>query len=262
MRETSSSKMQEANLPKISVITVCLNAAATIKQTIDSVMQQNYENVEHIIVDGKSTDQTLTIIHDYEAHIDQIISEKDGGIYDAMNKGIELAKGDVLYFLNADDKLVDSEVFRDVANVFSKDSGVSLVYGDVIWQAGNKNVLSNQPVHITREFLARRTLLHQSAFMKRELFKEIGKYDIGFKVVADYKWFLEYFLQYDGRYQYINRPIAFVGINGISSTTDWETERLGAMRGIFRPWEIYRYRIVPRLVRRLRKVTRAVRGDK
>lgn len=254
--------MHEADMPIISVITVCLNAAATIRQTIESVIRQNYENIEYIIIDGESTDETLILVGNYKEHINHITSEKDSGIYDAMNKGIDMAKGDILYFLNADDTLVDSEVFHRVANVFSNDPEVSLVYGDVIWRTGKENILSKQPDRITREFLARRTLLHQSAFMKRELFKEIGSYDIRFRVVADYKWFLEYFLRYGGRYQYISKPIAFVGVDGVSSSTDWETERLQVMSGIFSPWEIIRYRVAPQLVRWLRKVIKSARGDK
>ena len=89
--------MHEADMPIISVITVCLNAAATIRQTIESVIRQNYENIEYIIIDGESTDETLILVGNYKEHINHITSEKDSGIYDAMNKGIDMAKGDILY---------------------------------------------------------------------------------------------------------------------------------------------------------------------
>jgi len=244
--------MRETNLPIISIITVCLNASETIRETIESVVRQKYSNIEYIIVDGQSTDQTLNIVAQYREHVDQLISEKDRGLYDAMNKGIEAARGDVLYFLNADDKLVDDDVLKDVARMFCQDAGISLVYGEVIWQRGDKVQQSDQPDRITREYLARTTLLHQSAFMKRKLFREIGLYNIKYKVVADYSWFLDYFINYKGKCRHIDRSIALVSVSGLSNTTDWEAERLDAMKSIFSMWEIIRFRKLPRSVARVR----------
>ena len=113
---------------KISIITVCYNAEDTISDTIQSVLSQDYEDVEYIIIDGKSTDRTLEIIQAIKNGI-QLISEKDKGIYDAMNKGINIATGDVIGILNADDVYKNNQVLTDVMNAFR--DNVSVVYGDI-----------------------------------------------------------------------------------------------------------------------------------
>ena len=113
---------------KISIITVCFNAEDTISDTIQSVLSQDYEDVEYIIVDGKSTDRTLKIIQSKQKRI-KLISEKDQGIYDAMNKGINIASGDVIGILNADDVYKNKQVLSDVMNAFK--NNVSIVYGDI-----------------------------------------------------------------------------------------------------------------------------------
>jgi len=244
--------MPDIILPSISVITVCLNASETIRDTIESVIRQKYSNVEYIIVDGDSTDQTLNIVAEYRRHISLLISEQDEGIYDAMNKGIEAAKGDVLYFLNADDRFMDDDVLIDVAREFSQDAGASLIYGNIVWQKNDITQQSNQPDRITREYLARKTLFHQSAFMKRNLFQRVGRYNIDYRVVADYRWFLDYFMKYEGNYRYIDRLIAYVSTSGISNSTSWEAERIDAMKDMFSHLEIIRFRKIPRLAARIR----------
>src|SRR5476649_1626689 len=103
---------------KISLITVTYNAESTIGRCIESVIAQNFENIEYIIVDGNSTDKTIQIINQYKNHISIFLSEPDNGIYDAMNKGIKLASGDVIGMLNADDFFADNTVLTDIANAF------------------------------------------------------------------------------------------------------------------------------------------------
>ena len=113
---------------KISIITVCYNSEETISDTIQSVLSQDYKDVEYIIVDGKSTDRTLEIIQSIKSRI-KLISEKDQGIYDAMNKGINIASGDVIGILNADDVYKNSQVLTKVMDAFK--ANVSIVYGDI-----------------------------------------------------------------------------------------------------------------------------------
>ena len=117
---------------KVSVITVCFNAAPTIERTIRSVCSQTGANVEYIVVDGGSTDGTLEILGRHAGRIDRLVSEKDEGIFDAMNKGIGLSSGDVVYFLNADDYFVDARVLADVARAFEEDPARAFVYGNVV----------------------------------------------------------------------------------------------------------------------------------
>ena len=119
---------------KISIITVCFNAEDTIADTIQSVLSQDYEDIEYIIVDGKSTDRTLEIIQSHQKRI-KLISEKDQGIYDAMNKGINIANGDVIGILNADDFYKNNQVLTDVMNAFT--DNISIVYGDIEYVKNN-----------------------------------------------------------------------------------------------------------------------------
>ena len=121
---------------KISIITVVRNNASTIKDTIDSVLKQTYSNVEYIVIDGSSTDGTIEIIQGYKKYIKKFISEKDKGVYDAMNKGINLATGDVIGLLNGDDVYFDETVLQNVANAFKKNES-DCVYGDLYYVERN-----------------------------------------------------------------------------------------------------------------------------
>jgi glycosyltransferase involved in cell wall biosynthesis len=118
---------------KISVITVCYNSEKTIAETIKSVLIQDYENLEYIIVDGKSTDNTMNIINQNKDKIDVIISEKDNGIYDAINKGIKIATGDVIGILNSDDSFNGHNVLSKINSSFFLENDIDIVYSDVIF---------------------------------------------------------------------------------------------------------------------------------
>src|SRR5574338_486367 len=120
------------NKPLISIITVCYNSVKTIEETIQSVLAQDYPAIEYIIVDGGSKDGTLDVIYQYKHKISQIISEPDNGIYDAMNKGIHLAKGDVVGLLNADDIYANNKVISAIMQVMS-DPNIEACYGDLIY---------------------------------------------------------------------------------------------------------------------------------
>ena len=124
------------NLPRVSVITVCYNAVSAIQRTILSVLSQTYENIEYIIIDGKSTDGTLAIIKKYESRIAFWLSEPDNGIYDAMNKAIDKATGEWVLFMNADDEFVDNKVVERFAFVAKTHKKYAAYYGDTILRYG------------------------------------------------------------------------------------------------------------------------------
>lgn len=109
---------------KVSIITVCYNSEEYIEEAVKSVLFQTYQNIEYIIIDGKSTDGKLNIINKYKDRISKIMSEKDEGIYDAMNKGAQVATGDIIYFLNSDDRLIDKDVIMDAAKKFEENNKV------------------------------------------------------------------------------------------------------------------------------------------
>ena len=117
---------------KISIITVSFNSEETIKTTLNSVLNQNFKNIEHIIIDGKSTDNTIQIVKKY-SHIKKIVSEPDNGIYDAMNKGIKIATGDIIGFLNSDDFFANDNVLSRVASTFINNSNLQGCYADLIY---------------------------------------------------------------------------------------------------------------------------------
>lgn len=142
--------------PKISVITVCYNAENSIEKTIESVLNQNYSNIEYIIIDGKSTDNTKNILRKYRDKITKIISEPDSGLYDAMNKGLLLATGDYVNFMNAGDIFCDNNVIKDVIEKYN--SSADVIYGNavVINPNGSENIeigeddlnlLSKRPIY-------------------------------------------------------------------------------------------------------------------
>lgn len=139
--------MNKTSMPRISVITVCLNAAPSMKITLESVISQKYTNKEIIIIDGASVDGTLDVVKLYSSHIDRIVSEKDRGIYDAMNKGVALATGDYCIFMNAGDTFADCDT---LAKAFQKPADADVLYGDVIKTDKNgKKTLKEQNCRIT-----------------------------------------------------------------------------------------------------------------
>jgi glycosyltransferase involved in cell wall biosynthesis len=244
---------------RISIISASLNAAAHIERAIQSVATQTYPYIEHVIIDGGSTDGTLQIIEKHRDSIGYSVSEPDRGIYHAMNKGIKAATGDVLFFLNADDRLCDEHVVEDVAMLFDATPDLEVVYGNLVWDLSGTMVRKKQPSTITRASLAAATILHQTVFSRKHVFEATGGFSEQYKVVSDYDWMMKVFLRDGCRYQYYDRDIAVMGTQGLSWTSqDWESERIEAMRSYFTTYEILRYRVWPRRIARLKKALRTV----
>jgi len=247
--------------PRISIVTVCFNAADTIDKTMRSVAAQSYSNLEHIVIDGASTDNTLAIVDSYPERVAQVISEKDEGIFDAMNKGIGRASGDVVYFLNADDSFVDEGVLQDVAKVFEEDESRMLVYGNVVLSGGPSGI-RNFPASAFRkrsisEFL-HNSFCHQAVFVRRSLFARLGLFDQRYKYSADYEWIIRAFKANSGTdFFFLNRDIAYYFCQGRSqqhvATTRKEVDRM-QWRHFFSleyAWYYLRYVFLRRLKKRL-----------
>lgn len=206
---------------KISVVTVCFNAAATIERTLGSVASQTDANVEYIVIDGGSNDGTLGILEKYASVIHCMVSEKDDGIFDAMNKGIVRATGEVVYFLNADDRLADTRVLADVARAFEQDQSRAFVYGNVILQDEPGGALSFPAKAFRKrsisEFL-HNSFCHQAVFARRALFDEMGTFDRRYRYSADYEWIIRAFKRNAGRdFYFLNRNIAYYSCLGQSN---------------------------------------------
>lgn len=174
---------------RITVITVCYNAEESIERAVKSVVEQDYGDVEYIIIDGASTDHTIEIIRRYEKQISVFVSEPDAGIYDAMNKGIERATGDYVYFLGADDWLIDSHVLTDVTEFIQRNPGYSLYMGDVILYYDKLRLIKKANVNLTVEDIKYGHMCsHQGLFSKRSLFEK--GFDTRYKIAADYEFVL------------------------------------------------------------------------
>lgn len=206
--------------PKISIITACFNAHNFIEAAIQSVLSQTYFNIEYIIVDGQSTDGTLSIIYKYKARIAKIISEEDKGIYDAMNKGIESSTGDVIYFLNADDRLYDDKVIEDIVEQFKKNDDFGIVYGKVQGEYFPLNVKRSYNRSFLFKFKSKRDLLktvicHQRVFSKKGLFQKIGPFNTNYKIYSDYDWFLKN-INNGVKIKFFDRFVAYYNCQGLS----------------------------------------------
>lgn len=198
--------------PVFSVIIVVFNAVKYIEEAILSVTSQKYKKVELIIIDGGSTDGTVDIIKKYDKDIGFWSSEPDKGIYDAMNKGVLIAKGDYLYFLGADDRLLNA--LDDVASVIDlTDDGKCFFYGDVILNGDVSKKLGGEFNKIKILF---KNIPHQAIFYPREFFIE-KKYNCKYKILADYALNLEAFSLNRNHWKYMNLVVASYSTNGASS---------------------------------------------
>ncbi|OGR30519.1 MAG: hypothetical protein A2139_08060 [Desulfobacca sp. RBG_16_60_12] len=200
-------------LTKISIITPTLNSGKTLEACILSVANQTYSNKEHLIIDGQSTDDTLSIFKKYAAKYPQIkwVSEKDGGIYDAMNKGINLSSGDWLYFLGSDDIFCSNTVLHDIFNRM-KVSKFDVIYGNVKW--GNTEQLYDGP--FSRLKLLQKNICHQAIFTRKIVFDNLGKFDTNYKAWADWVFNLQWYNRRDIRHCYIDIAIARYNLDGYS----------------------------------------------
>lgn len=180
---------------KISIITITYNSEATIEQTIQSVVNQTYADIEYILVDGKSEDNTLKILEKYKSKITRILSEKDNGLYDALNKGISMASGDVIGFLHSDDFYINNQVIQHYADTFLKE-GCDAVYSDLYyvdknntdkiirkWKSGD---------YSANAFLNGWMPPHPTFFVKKEIYSKYGTFDLNFKSAADYELMLRF----------------------------------------------------------------------
>lgn len=188
MNPTTSNK---ANI-KISVITVVRNGMPFVEHTLKSVIGQNYQNLEYIVIDGGSTDGTVDIIKSYESGITKWISENDEGISDAFNKGISLATGNYLLVLNADDALASPEVLEKVVGEIVRNDYPAMLYGDYdILSRSTGEFMSHGRVNFSpKKLIYGQVLPHPCLFTNRSYFEKYGKFDKNFKVAMDYEWLL------------------------------------------------------------------------
>ena len=205
---------------KVSIITTCFNRAHCIRNAIESVLKQDYIDVEYIVVDGASTDGTVDIINSYKAGISVIVSEPDTGIYNAINKGIRLATGDIVGVMHSDDIFFSDNVISSVVRAF-KLYDADMIYGDGLFvNLKNNRVVRNwisgeyYPAKVVRGWLP----LHTTVYVKKTLLDKYGLYDESYKIAADSEFLLRYMYQLNLNIHYLNKYFVRMGMGGASTT--------------------------------------------
>ncbi len=204
---------------KLSIITPSYNSATTISRTIESVVAQNYSDLEYIIIDGASKDNTADIVKSYQDKIKiNFISEPDNGIYDGMNKGIKIASGEVIGILNSDDVFFDNNVLNTVADAFVKE-GVDFVYGDIKYFSDDINKTSRY--WKTGEYNSLKlnngwTIPHPALFLRKEVYEKSGLYRDDFKIAGDYEFILRILKKHNFNLKYIPQVFVKMFDGGVS----------------------------------------------
>lgn len=204
---------------RVSIITVTYNSAATLAHTMQSVKMQDYGDIEHVLVDGGSKDQTLSIIQSFP-HVAKWLSEKDNGLYDAINKGIQMATGDIIGILNSDDFFPDSHVVSLIANTFKKND-VAAVYGDIAFvRPGRLEKIVR--LYSSKKFTPRRfgygyMPAHPSFYVRKECYTTMGMYKADYKIAADYELLMRFIYKYAISYAYIPETLVYMRTGGVSN---------------------------------------------
>lgn len=207
------------NYPRVSIITVCLNSKEYLEDAIRSVSEQTYQNIEYIIVDGDSTDGTSIIFDKYNKRIDKLLIEKDNGIFEAMNKGIRLAGGEIIYFLNADDKFYNCHVVTEVIQAFRKNKEADFIYGNIkVFNPKSRfSYIEKYPKRISKWLFVRKTIGHPATFFRSSCFEKAGNFDEAYKIAADYEWFLRALFTKGLKGSHIENNISIFKTGGIST---------------------------------------------
>jgi glycosyltransferase involved in cell wall biosynthesis len=233
---------------KISIITVAFNSQSTIKHTIESVKSQDYSNVEYIIIDGGSTDWTLEVLEYCKENIDHFISENDSGIYDAMNKGIKAATGDIIGILNSDDFYPNNSVISKVADVFNT-TECDCLYGDLVyvknsdarkivryWKSGKFNVNK-----IKKGWM----LPHPTFFVRKKIYNKYGMYNTQLKSAADYEMILRLLYKHKLKVEYIPEIMVKMRMGGKSNESifnrlraNYEDNMAWSLNDLYKPYFI------------------------
>lgn len=203
---------------KISIVTVCYNSEETIRDTIESVLSQDYPNIEHVIVDGQSTDSTMTIVNEYSGRISRVVSEPDNGLYDAMNKGVTLAAGDYIGILNSDD--VYSSV-NTISAVVAALKGKDLLLGGVEFVEDlNGKVLRKFPSKGFRPWSMRFGLMppHPGAFISKSAYESVGFYKQDYKISADFELLVRMLFVEKCSFVLLDDSLVRMRIGGVSTS--------------------------------------------
>ena len=219
---------------KVSIITSCFNRESTIGQTIESVLAQDYPDIEYLIIDGASCDNSLSVIRQYknEKRITKILSEPDNGMYEAINKGIRLASGDIVGLLHSDDFFYNTHVISDIVRIFNE-TGADFVYGNGLY------VDTEHTDRVVRNWVSGRyhrwkvrfgwLPLHPTVYIRREVLRRCGLYDESYKIAADSDLLVRYLYEANLKVEYLNRYVVRMRTGGLSTDSSrrklmWEED--------------------------------------
>jgi glycosyltransferase involved in cell wall biosynthesis len=204
---------------KISIITITYNSSKTLATTLESVAEQDYHNIEHIIVDGLSKDNTIEIVKQF-THVAKWVSEKDKGLYDALNKGIQMATGDVIGLIHSDDFLASNDAVSKIAKAF-QENNVDSIIGDISFVNPDnlKKIIRHysskswKPSKFAKGYMP----AHPAFYCKKELFEKYGYYKMGYKIAADYELLIRFLYTHKVSYKYIPETIVMMRTGGTSN---------------------------------------------
>ncbi|MFI5157968.1 MAG: glycosyltransferase family 2 protein [Sphingobacteriales bacterium] len=214
---------------RVSLITVTYNAESTIERCIRSVIAQKYQNIEYIVIDGASTDSTFQIINRYAQNIKIIISEPDKGMYDALNKGIKLATGNIIGILNADDYFASDDILTDVATVFMH-SNIDILYGNLDFVDQNETIIRKWRTRIYKrwDFDLGWMPAHPTFYCRKSLFNSLGFYSLEYGTAADYELMLRFMHNTKVNAYFLNKVMVKMQCGGMSNKSP--LNRLNAWR--------------------------------
>lgn len=212
--------MSKPATPTVSVITVCFNSAATLAEALQSVVEQTWPGIEHIVIDGRSSDHTPDILAKFKPHLAHVVSEPDAGIYDAMNKGLSLCRGDIVCFLNADDRYASPQVIADVA-ARMVEHRLDVVMGDVAFfhpDNPHKMVRRYRSDRFRPELLAYGWMpAHPALFVRREAVARVGKFKTSYRIAGDFDFVARLFADKSLRYRHVPEVLVHMRTGGAST---------------------------------------------
>ncbi len=254
-------------MTKLTLLTASYNSAATIGDTLRSVAAQDYPDIEHIVIDGASKDDTMAVVAREGTHVAKAVSERDKGIYDAYNKGVGLATGEIIGFINSDDFYAHKGVASRVMELFAADPSLEAVHADLVYVAQDdpaKVVRWWKSRPCTEKSLARGFIpAHPTVFLRRSVYDKAGLFDLDYRLAADYEFLLRIFHTYAVNALYV--PEIWVrmrtggatgaGFEGIKRQ-NVEIRRAQAKHGVSYPaWKFFVHKVIDRSVQRMRRVS-------
>ncbi len=209
-------------MPKVSIITASFRSAATIGDTLRSINVQTYPDIEHIVVDGASKDDTMAIVQREGKRVALAVSEPDKGIYDAYNKGLKLVTGDIIGFLNSDDFYCTPDAIARIAKAF-EDPAIDACYGDLVYvdQIDTNKIVRHWKSRPYRESLFRKAFVpaHPTLFLRKSFYDRVGGYDLDYRLAADYEFMLRIFNDYHARSVYIPEILVKMRVGGATGAS-------------------------------------------